>query len=90
MVERLHEIRPAADLLRAYLAETLRMIKESDEFEILGHLDYPVRTWPTASSPFRPADFEDEFRAVLSAIASSDRVLEVNTAVPLDAVILGW
>jgi histidinol-phosphatase (PHP family) len=90
VVERLHGLRPAPDLLRAYLAETLLMIRESAEFEILGHLDYPVRAWPAESAPFRPADFEDEFRAVLSALASTDRILEVNTAVPLDAVVLDW
>ena len=61
------------------LSETLRMIESSDMFEVLAHIDYPVRGWPAAAGMFDPADFEDEFRAVLHALASSGRVLEVNT-----------
>jgi histidinol-phosphatase (PHP family) len=90
VVERLHGLRSAAELLRAYLVETWRMVEESDAFEILGHLDYPVRSWPATGPAFSPEHFEEEFRAVLRSLARSDRVLEVNTAVPLDAVILRW
>lgn len=90
VVERLHGLRPPGELLRDYLAEALAMVEGSGAFEVLGHLDYPVRAWPAEAGPFVPEHFEDEFRTVLRALAAGDRVLEINTAVPLDAVIVRW
>jgi histidinol-phosphatase (PHP family) len=79
-----------AEVLRGYLAETVRLIDEFDHFEVLAHIDYPVRSWPTDAKPFDPVDFEDEFRLVLRQLAASDRVLEVNTSSPLQPKILDW
>jgi histidinol-phosphatase (PHP family) len=79
-----------ADVVRAYLEEVLRMVESSDVFQVLAHIDYPVRGWPASAGPFDPADFEDEYRAVLRALAGSGRALEVNTRLPLASEILGW
>jgi histidinol-phosphatase (PHP family) len=82
---------PAAEVMRAYFAELLVLIQRSAEFEILAHLDYPRRHWPNASGHYQEAMFEEEYRAVLSALAASGRVLEVNTYSPLaSATLLGW
>ena len=78
------------EIVRSYLSETLRMIESCDLFEVLAHIDYPVRGWPAAAGMFDPADFEDEYRAVLHALASSGRALEVNTRLPMPAEIVGW
>jgi histidinol-phosphatase (PHP family) len=80
---------PAA-LVRAYLAETLRMIEASDLFAVLAHIDYPVRRWPPEAGPSDAGQFEEEYRAVLRALARSGRALEVNTRIPLDARIVRW
>ena len=71
------------EVVRSYLGETVRMIESSDLFEVLAHIDYPVRGWPAATGPFDPVEFEDEYRAVLRALAGSGRVLEVNTRLPM-------
>ena len=55
-------------------------------FAVLAHIDYPVRHWPAQAGRFDAAVFEDEYRAVLAALARSGRMLEVNTVVPLPAV----
>ena len=78
------------EIVRGYLAETLRMIEASDTFEVLAHIDYPVRGWPAAGGVFDPADFKDEYRAVLRALAGSDRALEVNTRLPMPSEIIRW
>jgi histidinol-phosphatase (PHP family) len=78
------------DLVRDYLAEMLAVIAGSDVFAVLAHLDYPVRSWPEAAGPFDPKQFEDEFRAVLRALAGSGRALEFNTRLPLDPTVLRW
>ena len=78
------------DLMPAYLSEALRMIDSPAPFEVLAHIDYPVRHWPAQAGRFDAAVFEDEYRAVLRALARSGRMLEVNTVVPLPAVIVRW
>ncbi len=81
---------PADAAFRQYLAEIPRMVAESDVFDVLGHIDYPVRFWPEALGPFDPNVFEDELRHALRALAAGERALEINTRRPLDATILAW
>jgi histidinol-phosphatase (PHP family) len=76
-------------VVRDYLAETLRMIEQYDGFDVLAHLDYPLRYWP-AAIPLDAGAFEDEFRAVLRALAAGGKALEINTKVPLIPRILRW
>jgi histidinol-phosphatase (PHP family) len=78
------------EVVRSYLGEALRMIESCDLFEVLAHIDYPVRGWPPAVGRYDSATFEDEYRAVLRALATSGRVLEVNTRLPMPAEIVGW
>lgn len=79
-----------ADLMRAYLGEVLRLVGSSAPFAVLAHIDYPLRHWPAEPGGFDAAAYEDEYRAVLGALARSGRALEVNTVVPLPAVIVRW
>ena len=90
MVDHLFGRFELGDLMRAYLAEALRLAESPAPFAVLAHIDYPVRYWPAAAGPFDPAAFEDEYRAVLAALARSGRALELNTTVPLPAQIARW
>jgi histidinol-phosphatase (PHP family) len=38
--------RQPADVVRDYLAEVPRLVAECDFFEVLAHIEYPVRYWP--------------------------------------------
>ncbi len=78
------------DLIRAYLSEALRLAESTAPFAVLAHIDYPVRHWPEEAGPFDATRFEDEYRGVLAALAGSGRALEMNTRVPLPAVIVRW
>jgi histidinol-phosphatase (PHP family) len=83
--------RDAHDVVRDYLAGVATMVAASDIFSVLAHIDYPIRTWPVErAGPFEPAAFEEEFRHALRATASSGRALEINTRIPLHALILTW
>lgn len=86
----LFDDRAAADVVRSYLAEVALLVVSNQPFQVLAHIDYPVRSWPPAAAQFDPADFEEEFRHVLRLTADSGRALEVNTTVPLHATILAW
>jgi histidinol-phosphatase (PHP family) len=82
---------PPLEVMRRYFAGVLELIEGSDAFQILAHLDYPRRHWPASAGPYPEAGLEEEYRAVLRALASSGRVLEVNTYSPMaSATMLSW
>ncbi len=84
--------RPAAEVVRRYLAEVVTLVGESDLFSVLAHVDYPVRYWPAREAgPFDVVMFEAEFRHALRATAESGRALEINTRTPsLHSTLLRW
>lgn len=82
--------RPAAEVVRDYLAELPRLIEASDAFAVLAHIDYPVRYWPAQAGPYDPDAFRDEYREVLRTLADSGRALEINTAMPLHSEVVRW
>ena len=87
----LFRILEPAEVMRRYLAEVAALVEGSGAFEILAHLDYPRRHWPVSAGPYAEPDFEPEYRAVLRALASSGRALEVNTFSPMASVtLLRW
>jgi histidinol-phosphatase (PHP family) len=89
--ERLFGTLGAHDLMRRYFAELLDLVKGSDVFQVLAHCDYPRRHWPRAAGDYREADFEEEYRTVFRALASSGRALEINTRSPLaSTTLMGW
>jgi histidinol-phosphatase (PHP family) len=86
LVDTLYGRRDPAGLVRDYLAEALLLAESDAEFEVLAHIDYPLRGWPDGDV----RAFEEEFRAVLRALARSGRVLEVNTRIAPSAEIVRW
>jgi len=76
-------------VMRDYFAELLRLVENSDVFQVLAHCDYPRRYWPALRvGEYREADFEEEYRTVFRALASSGRALELNTRSPLASTTL--
>ena len=73
-----------ARVMRAFLNETLALVRGDDHFQVLAHLDYPKRYWPHGEVEFVEADFEEEFRSVLLELAAQGRVLELNTTRGVD------
>ena len=87
----LFRILEPAEVMRRYLTEVVALVEGSGAFEVLAHLDYPRRHWSAGAGPYAESDFEEEYRAVLRALASSGRVLEVNTFSPMASVtMLRW
>lgn len=75
---------------RSYLAESLRLVESTADFEVFAHIDYLTRQIVRAGRSHDPRELEDEYRAVLRALSSAGRVLEINTSIGLDPVILRW
>jgi histidinol-phosphatase (PHP family) len=82
--------RQPADVVREYLAEVPRLVAASDFFEVLAHIEYPVRYWPHGFGAFDWSAFEEEFRHALRALADGDRVLELNTGSGLVPELVQW
>ena len=90
-VETLYAVLPAEEVLRRYLAEVAALVRGSDAFAVLAHLDYARRYWPVGAGPYDERRFEPEYRDVLEALAATGRALEVNTLTPLVSVqLLRW
>jgi histidinol-phosphatase (PHP family) len=82
---------PADEAMRQYLGEVVRLIEGSDLFQVLAHLDFARRSWPSMAGPYEEKAFEAEYRAILRALAASGRALELNTKSPLVQVeLLRW
>ena len=80
----------ATDVVRRYLVEVVSMLEQSPVFEVLAHVDYPLRTWPASAQPLDVRTVEPELRHALRTLAASDRVLEVNTRGPLLPEVVAW
>jgi histidinol-phosphatase (PHP family) len=72
--------------MRRYLGEVVTMIESSDVFQVLAHVDFPRRYWPSGQDRYVEKDYEEEYRAVFRALASTGRALEVNTSSPLASI----
>ena len=80
------------EAIREYLLEAERLVSACESFSVLAHIDYPARYWDqfVRTGPFDPSRYENEFRHVLRALASSDRALEVNTRLQPFPLIIRW
>jgi histidinol-phosphatase (PHP family) len=86
MSQRVLDRESADHLMRDFLAETLALVASDQRFDVLAHIDYPKRFWPHQELAFVETDFEQEYRAVLRALASRESVLEINTTRGSDPV----
>jgi histidinol-phosphatase (PHP family) len=78
------------EVVRDYLTEAAAMVEGFGGFEVLAHIDFPLRYWPADAPPYQPSTHEAEHRRVLRALVDSDRILELNTRVPLHPQVLAW
>lgn len=85
-----YDQRAPVEVVRAYVAEVRAMSLSDAPFEVLGHIDYPLRHWPATAGPVPWEQLEADVRVALEATAASGRALEVNTRLPLAARVLDW
>jgi histidinol-phosphatase (PHP family) len=76
--------------VRTYLAEVAQMAADGGAFEVVAHIDYLVRQIHKAGRTHDPRRFEPEYRETLRALARAGRILELNSRLPLDPVLVRW
>jgi histidinol-phosphatase (PHP family) len=87
----LYGVLPAPELLRRYFAEVLALVEGSSAFQVLAHVDYVARYYPAAQGAYDDAVYEEEYRTIFRALASSGRALELNTKSALASIAqLRW
>lgn len=77
-------------LMHLYLDDLRLMVVEDDRFEVLAHVDYPVRRLVERLSRVDLMTYRSPYMEVLEALAATSRVLEYNTTIPMSAVIMEW
>lgn len=81
----------AHDLMRRYFDELLVLVESSSSFGVLAHCDYARRYWPARAGDYREDEFEERYRTVFRALATSGRTLEINTRSHLaSAELVRW
>ena len=79
-----------AKAVRDYLSEAINLVESDGDFQVFAHIDYLIRQIDAAGRKHDPTEFEEEYRETLRALARSERALEINTRIPLDATIVRW
>lgn len=64
---------------KAYLKTIYENLKDYEDFDTLGHIDYIVRSAPYEDSILRWEDFSQYLSAILKILAKKEKSLEINT-----------
>ena len=63
-----------------YYETMLRNIQKFENFDVLGHIDYIVRTLPEGEGAYKPSDYMDIVDEILNIIIEREKGIEINTA----------
>jgi len=63
-----------------YLKATLTNIRKFQNFDVLGHIDYIVRTLPGGESAYNVADYSDILDEILEFLIENEKGIEINTS----------
>lgn len=62
-----------------YFKATISNIKLFKDFDVLGHMDYIVRTVPCGEAGYKVSDFSDYIDEILKYLIESGKGIEINT-----------
>ncbi|MGL5151480.1 MAG: histidinol phosphate phosphatase [Clostridium sp.] len=71
---------PKNEFYKLYFKDTYECIKNFDNFDSLGHIDYPCRYLPFEDKEIHYEDFRTEIDDILNLLISKNKVLELNSA----------
>lgn len=64
----------------AYFEQILANVKEFQDFDTCGHIDYIIRYSPSKGKDFNPFDYMDWIDEILKTVISMGKGIEVNTS----------
>lgn len=72
--------RSEEDGIRAYFEQILKNIKEFQDFDTCGHLDYIIRYAPSKGTSFKASDYWDVIDEILKTVIEMGKGIEANTS----------
>lgn len=63
-----------------YFKATLENVKMFNNFDVLGHMDYVVRTLPSGESGYRPFEYDMLIEEILTTLVEKEKGIEINTS----------
>lgn len=63
-----------------YFEAMLKNIKLFNDFDVLGHMDYIVRTLPAGEDAYKPSDYTDYIESILDFLIKNGKGIEINTS----------
>ena len=66
------------EIITLYLEEVAKMAEQAD-FDVLGHIDFPIRNMGKVYTTYTMRPYEDQVRKILKILAEREKALEVNT-----------
>ncbi len=66
--------------ISGYFEEMIKNIKSFNDFDVLGHMDYIVRTLPGGEGVYKPSDHLDYIDEILLYLINNQKSLEINTS----------
>ena len=74
------EGRSEKEAILRYFEATLSNIKKFQDFDVLGHMDYIVRSLPSGESGYQVNDYTDYIDALLKFLIENEKGIEINTS----------
>lgn len=74
------EGKTAKKAIDEYFNTLLLNVKQFNNFDVLGHLDYIVRTVPGGEASFNPMDHKNVVEEILNTVIEKEKGIELNTA----------
>lgn len=74
------QVKNDRDCFELYFKTLLNALRQFNDFDALGHLDYIVRYSPNKNANYNPYDYMDYIDEVLKIIIAKDIKLEINTS----------
>jgi len=74
------EGKTANQAISDYLKATIKGISQFQNFDILGHMDYVVRTLPNGEANYNPLEYMDYVDEIIDILLENEKGIELNTA----------
>lgn len=77
---RYFEGRSEKEAVNEYFKATLDNVRMFNNFDVLGHMDYIVRTLPGGEASYKPFEYDIYIEDILSTLIEKEKGIEINTS----------
>jgi len=67
------------ETMHCYLRDSIESVKNHDNFDSLGHIDYICRYWPYEDKEFHMEENQEEWDTLFGLLIDKEKPIEINT-----------